>query len=202
MFLEYEEESKMKLVKNRKGFTLIELLAVIVILGILMAFAIPSIQGIIRNSRKNTYVSTAQGFANQVRYNLMSGEYDYPPVGQFIAVKTDTIELETGSKNSTFNHPYKTDQSYVVVINDGASGNSGSEGNYVYFVAMVDDAGNGFTIVEENTISSADIKLGGVSNTTFSTIAALTKTTLQASCDRTLSYSGTNYTKYKSYPTT
>ena len=32
----------MKLLKNKKGFTLIELLAVIIILGVLMALAIPS----------------------------------------------------------------------------------------------------------------------------------------------------------------
>ena len=36
---------------NKKGFTLIELLAVIVIMGILMAIAIPSINLVITNSR-------------------------------------------------------------------------------------------------------------------------------------------------------
>ena len=36
------------LLKNEKGFTLIELLAVIVILGIIAAIAIPSIGGIIQ----------------------------------------------------------------------------------------------------------------------------------------------------------
>ncbi len=36
-----------KLLKNQKGFTLVELLAVIVILGIIAAIAIPSIGNII-----------------------------------------------------------------------------------------------------------------------------------------------------------
>jgi type IV pilus assembly protein PilA len=44
---------KMKLLKNQKGLTLVELLAVIVILGIIAAIAIPSIGGIIDNSKKN-----------------------------------------------------------------------------------------------------------------------------------------------------
>ena len=40
--------------KNNKGFTLIELLAVIIILGILMIIAIPSVTKYITDSRKNS----------------------------------------------------------------------------------------------------------------------------------------------------
>ena len=37
---------------NKKGFTLIELLTVIVIIGIIMTFAFPSITGMINNKQK------------------------------------------------------------------------------------------------------------------------------------------------------
>ena len=45
---------------NEKGLTLVELLAVIVILGIIAAIAIPSIGGIIQGSREKAVIADAQ----------------------------------------------------------------------------------------------------------------------------------------------
>ena len=52
---------------NKKGFTLVELLAVIVIMGILMMVAIPSISRVIENSRKDTFVDIAKSYANAAK---------------------------------------------------------------------------------------------------------------------------------------
>lgn len=42
--------------RNNKGFTLVELLAVIIILGLLMVIATPSITKYISNARVKTYL--------------------------------------------------------------------------------------------------------------------------------------------------
>ena len=54
-----------KRIKNEKGLTLIELLAVVVILSIVAAIAVPAIGNIIENSRSKAVIADAQ--------NVMSG---------------------------------------------------------------------------------------------------------------------------------
>ena len=48
-----------KKIKNEKGLTLVELLAVIVILGIIAAIAVPSIGNIIQNTREKAVLADA-----------------------------------------------------------------------------------------------------------------------------------------------
>ena len=61
--------------KNNKGFTLVELLAVIVIMGILMMVAIPTISRVIENARKDTFVDSAKAYANTVRNMWTADEF-------------------------------------------------------------------------------------------------------------------------------
>jgi len=55
----------------KKGFTLVELLAVIVILAIVLAIAVPTITGIIANAKKNAFASDANMILKGVDYQLL-----------------------------------------------------------------------------------------------------------------------------------
>ena len=62
--------------KKKKGFTLIELLAVIIILGVIMLIAIPSVTRYINESRKETYIDTAKQLVKGAIPVVNSGELD------------------------------------------------------------------------------------------------------------------------------
>ncbi|WP_181349728.1 prepilin-type N-terminal cleavage/methylation domain-containing protein [Thalassobacillus sp. CUG 92003] len=67
--------SKIKqLVKQEKGFTLIELLAVIVILGIIAAIAVPAIGSIIGDAEEDAHDANALSLLGAARLADTSGE--------------------------------------------------------------------------------------------------------------------------------
>ena len=84
--------------KKNKAFTLIELLAVIIILGILMIIAIPSVTTYINNSRKSAYVNTAREIISGARNFVNEGKISmYDPNATYY-IKSSCINTENGQK--------------------------------------------------------------------------------------------------------
>ena len=82
--------------KKKKGFTLIELLAVIVILGLLMAIAIPSVTKYITESRKKTLATTIGNYIGSLTNDVNNMEYTFTGSDTIYAVPIECIALERG----------------------------------------------------------------------------------------------------------
>ncbi len=101
--------------KKTKGFTLIELLAVIIILGVLMIIAIPSVTQYISNSRKSSYVDTVKNLVGAARTLVNSGKLDTYDVGTVYYIPTSCLPTESGTRT-----PYgEFTSAYVLVTYDG-----------------------------------------------------------------------------------
>ena len=166
--------------RNNKGFTLVELLAVIVIMGILMMVAIPSVTRTIENSRKDTFVDIAKSYANAARNmwttdNLtcngtVSSAVDDGDYYILINSKTGAKEtlptlVDQGGKSSWGNRDVN---GYVRVnVSTTAGVDSNNDGTYeveprrvTKFYVALSDGTHG--LVDDDTLTTDELKRGNV----------------------------------------
>ena len=168
---------------NNKGFTLIELLAVIVILGLLMAIAIPSVTKYITQSRKKTLSNTISNYMSALTTEVNNMEYTFTASDTIYAVPIECIAVERGGTDP-FGYWYPAHATsggaanpywaYVLVQYDDATS------SYTYGFTFKDSAGysllptastklseSGSQIVTGNTFTAApNTKLATVSGDT------------------------------------
>ena len=120
---------------KNKGFTLIELLAVIIILGILMIIAIPSVTKYISDSRKSAYVDTAKQVASAAKNLVNSGKLEMYDTSVAYYIPNTCIRVENGEKAKSPYGEFIEDRTYVVVTYDGKG--------YDYYWVSLDETGTG-----------------------------------------------------------
>lgn len=130
---------------KRDGFTLVELLAMLVVLGILMAVAIPNITGILRNNKLNVIKSDAIKMVDTAKIKMSNLKEDKLPVnGQCVVFAlnylNDSEDINTGPNGGE----YLKFESFVVVKKVQRSSTSSK---YEYYVRLVENIkGGGFGI--------------------------------------------------------
>ena len=166
--------------KNNKGFTLIELLAVIVILAILLAIAIPSVAKYINTARKSTYVENVQSYARAAKNEVLAVNSNYQlPVNTndatVITFKVLQDALENGGKTSPYGGAWDENNSYVTIVNVKTA----EEPKYVYYISAIDDKGYGIgenkaaaAIVYEDLKEANILQLGKNQGISYSAAAA------------------------------
>jgi len=157
---------------NKKGFTLIELLAVIVIMGILMMVAIPTISRVIENSRKDTFVDIAKSYANAAKTlwttdtltcegtassAVDDGDY-YILINTTESARTRLpVLVDQGGKSSWGNRDVN---GYVRVHVETVTDNNGEPKRTTTFYVGLSDGTHG--LIDNGSMTSDNLKKGNV----------------------------------------
>ncbi len=102
-----------KPLRNQKGLTLIELLAIVVILGIIALIAVPSIGGIINNTKKNSHRANAQIIVDAARYKVITEGFAPDAAAGTTQTVSYTTLLNNGYLEKDIKDPQNPDIAYA-----------------------------------------------------------------------------------------
>lgn len=135
--------------KNKKAFTLIELLAVIIILGVLMIIAVPSVTEYIQQSRKSSYITTIHQYISGASKKINAAETPMFDVDTTYYLPTSCIALEKGNGVTPFGD---IEEGYVIVTYDGFK--------FDYYFTIRGSSKQGIPITSQSKLKNESILTG------------------------------------------
>ncbi len=133
-----------KFLRNERGLTLIELLAVVVILGIIAAIAVPSIGGIIDNTKRDAHIANAQQIASSAKLYMAATNLTVQRNGTSAAIQLNTL-VTNGYLNPIKDPNGNTEAPNYSLTNSTVTIHNSSTGVYEYRVVLVGGATSGAT---------------------------------------------------------
>lgn len=146
----------MKLTIKNKGFTLIELLAVIIILGVLLLIAVPSVSRYITESRKKTLTTTIGNYTSALVTEVNNLDYKFTERNVVYAVPIECIELERGGQNPFGEWLQASDHwAYVLVQYDYINS------SHIYGFTFKDSSGYGMYPTSQDKLQESGSQIQG-----------------------------------------
>lgn len=100
--------------KNNKGFTLVETIAVIIILGVVLSIAVPSITNVVKSTNKNRMISDAETFISEVKEYVESDTIGNTPKDN----KYKLVDIKSKLSKSPYGGNYNMESSFVIINNN------------------------------------------------------------------------------------
>lgn len=140
--------NKNKYYLDKKGFSLIELLSVIIIIGILAIIAIPNISEYLSDSRKSTYIATAQQYIDSAKSLIETDKIPISSKNSTYYIPISCIPLEKGGES-----PFgELEEAYVVATYNGKK--------HSYYFTSRDSAQMGILLTSESLLDEDYITSG------------------------------------------
>ena len=135
----------------KKGFTLIELLCIIIILGVIALIAVPMVNTIITESKKESFKTTARSYANVAEKKCLQEQIKQKPI-------TMRYKLENGKINPKLDIKGEVPEGYIYVNDKCEVTYELKNDKYIVYVERPNDD----VILIDNTSTYQENKLSRV----------------------------------------
>lgn len=126
--------------RNSRGFTMIELLAGIIVLGILMGTAVPTVINIMNDQKSKTYIEDAIRLASNADNKMrVDNKIEIPPRNGGCVVITLSYMNNNAFEKAPYGGVYDKQASFVVASRNAKS----ADEEYTYYVVLVEETEGG-----------------------------------------------------------